>query len=113
MRTAGVCVPRRRRRCCRRRMAEPMTTATAPAMSCTSRSAPRWSGADVLAGLGLAGPALLLLLALFLLPTLSIFVIAATDWQFGAQTLAFVGLDNFSALFAETRRTRPASVRTH
>ncbi len=49
----------------------------------------------------LAGPALLLLLATMLLPVLAVFVIAVTDWQFGAGHLSFVGLDNFVALFGD------------
>lgn len=48
--------------------------------------------------LALAGPAYFLLLVLFLLPSLAIFVIAVTDWRFGARTLNFVGLENFAAL---------------
>ena len=56
---------------------------------------------DALAAGLLAGPALLFLLALFLLPTLAVFAIAVTDWQFGARTLSFVGLKNFAELFAD------------
>ena len=54
----------------------------------------------VVAG-GLAGPAFLLLLALFFLPTLGVFVIAVTDWRFGAATLSFVGTENFVETFAD------------
>jgi len=57
--------------------------------------------AETLAGYVLAGPAFLLLLALFILPALAVFVIAVTDWQFGARSLSFVGLRNFTALFAD------------
>ena len=49
----------------------------------------------------LIGPAVFLLLALFIVPTLGVFVIAATDWQFGARTLSFVGLENFAELFGD------------
>ena len=56
---------------------------------------------DALAAGLLAGPAVLLLLALFLLPTLAVFAIAVTDWQFGARSLSFVGLKNFAELFAD------------
>jgi multiple sugar transport system permease protein len=48
--------------------------------------------------LALAGPATLLLLALFILPVVAVFVIALTDWQFGAKTLRFVGLANFAEI---------------
>jgi multiple sugar transport system permease protein len=57
--------------------------------------------AETLAGYTLAGPSFLLLLVLFILPTVAVFVIAATDWQFGAQSLSFVGLRNFAELFAD------------
>lgn len=49
----------------------------------------------------LAGPAILLLLVLFILPVAAIFGIALTDWQFGARSLRFVGLANFSAIFTD------------
>lgn len=56
---------------------------------------------DAAAALALAGPAMLLLIGLFLLPSLAVFVIAATDWQFGARTLRFVGLRNFVELLRD------------
>lgn len=49
----------------------------------------------------LAGPAVFLLLALFFLPVLGVFVIALTDWQFGAASFSFVGLANFREVFAD------------
>ncbi|MGK6316419.1 carbohydrate ABC transporter permease [Neorhizobium sp. DT-125] len=49
----------------------------------------------------LAGPGLLLLIVLFFLPVAAVFVIALTDWQFGANTLSFVGLANFGEVFAD------------
>ena len=55
-----------------------------------------------LAGLRLAGPALLALLALIIGPALAVFVIALTDWQFGSAHLSFVGVDNFRALFSDS-----------
>lgn len=56
---------------------------------------------ESLAAMGLAAPAFLLLLILFILPSLAVFAIAVTDWQFGAKTLSFVGLRNFQALFVD------------
>lgn len=56
----------------------------------------------VSAGL-LLGPAMLLLLVLFILPVVAVLVIALTDWQFGARTLGFVGFDNFRALADDPR----------
>lgn len=57
--------------------------------------------AEVLAAYALAGPAFLLILVLLLLPVLGVFVIALSDWQFGAGSLNFVGLANFAELFAD------------
>ena len=72
-------------------------------MTTTSKGRPRrMRRAEALAAVGLLGPAMVLLLALFLLPTVAIFVIAATNWQFGARTLSFVGLENFVALFGDS-----------
>jgi multiple sugar transport system permease protein len=57
--------------------------------------------AETVAAYALAGPAFLLLLCLFILPTVAVFLIATTDWQFGARTLDFVGAGNFAELFAD------------
>jgi multiple sugar transport system permease protein len=57
--------------------------------------------AETLAAFALAGPAVALLLALFLLPAMAIFLIAVTNWQFGARTLSFVGLQNFADLLRD------------
>jgi len=54
-----------------------------------------------MAAVALAGPAFLLLFALVLLPCAAVFVIALTDWQLGARTLHFVGLDNFVELLSD------------
>lgn len=62
----------------------------------------RWASlGDMIAAWMLAGPALFLLVVLFFLPVLAVFVIALTDWQFGANTLSFVGLANFEEVFAD------------
>ncbi|MDL2408599.1 sugar ABC transporter permease [Rhizobium calliandrae] len=50
---------------------------------------------------GLAAPALVLLILLFFLPAVAVFVIAFTDWQFGALSLHFVGLANFTEAFSD------------
>lgn len=59
----------------------------------------RW--AETVTAYALAGPAFLLLLCLFILPVFAVFVIALTDWQFGALTLKFVGLANFGEVFGD------------
>ncbi len=56
---------------------------------------------EALTAYALAGPAVVLLLALFILPVLAVFVIALTDWQFGANTLRFVGFQNFHEVLAD------------
>nr|WP_235940590.1 sugar ABC transporter permease [Bradyrhizobium hipponense] len=57
--------------------------------------------AECAAAYALAGPAVLLLFVLFLVPVIAVFVIALTDWQFGARTLSFVGIANFREAFAD------------
>ncbi|MGY4167810.1 carbohydrate ABC transporter permease [Bradyrhizobium sp. USDA 4529] len=57
--------------------------------------------AEALAAFTLAGPAVFFLLVLFFLPVIAVFVIALTDWQFGATSLSFVGLANFRDVFAD------------
>ncbi|MGJ5180265.1 carbohydrate ABC transporter permease [Bradyrhizobium oligotrophicum] len=47
----------------------------------------------------LAGPGVLLLLILFILPALAVIAMAATDWQLGARSLNFVGFRNFQVLW--------------
>lgn len=58
--------------------------------------------AEALIAWTLVGPSLLLLVVLCFLPVVAVFAIALTDWQFGADTLSFVGLANFNQLFADT-----------
>ncbi|KKA10865.1 ABC transporter permease [Sinorhizobium meliloti] len=65
-------------------------------------SGSRWAKmGDVIVAWTLAGPALFFLIALFFLPVLAVFGIALTDWQFGANTLSFVGLANFEEVFSD------------
>ncbi|WP_258599781.1 carbohydrate ABC transporter permease [Mesorhizobium sp. AR10] len=56
---------------------------------------------EMLAAWSLAGPALLLLIVLFILPIFAVLAIALTDWQFGATSLSFVGFANFREVFAD------------
>ena len=49
----------------------------------------------------LSAPASAALLGLFIGPTLAVFIIATTNWQLGADSLTFVGLDNFRVLFRD------------
>jgi multiple sugar transport system permease protein len=59
------------------------------------------SRSEALAAWMLAGPPMILLIVLFFLPVIAVFVIALTDWQFGALSLNFVGLANFEEVFAD------------
>jgi multiple sugar transport system permease protein len=59
------------------------------------------SPAEALAAWALAGPALVLLLVLCFLPVVTVFVIALTDWQFGASSLSWVGFANFHQIYAD------------
>ena len=52
-------------------------------------------------GLALVGPAFLLLMVLVILPVGAVFVLAVTDWQLGARSMNFVGLDNFAAMLTD------------
>lgn len=65
----------------------------------TIRLAPRMR--ERLAPYGLAAPALALILLLILLPSTAVIVLSLTDWQFGAPSLSFVGLDNYTALLGD------------
>ena len=79
-----------------------MATATADGLA-VGRPRPKRAifVADALAAYVIIAPAVALLLVLFILPTLAVFVIAATDWQFGADTLSYVGLQNFAELVGD------------
>lgn len=67
----------------------------------SARTLPTRRRGEVGEAVVLAGPAMALLLVLFILPVAAIVAIALTDWQFGASRLHFVGLANFRAIFAD------------
>jgi multiple sugar transport system permease protein len=56
---------------------------------------------EALVAWSLAGPATFLLMLLLLGPTVAVVVMSFTDWLFGAASFAWVGLDNYSAIFAD------------
>jgi multiple sugar transport system permease protein len=58
-------------------------------------------GAGGFAAYHLVAPATLGLVCLVIGPALAVFVIAMTDWQFGAAQVSFVGWSNFRTLFAD------------
>lgn len=75
-----------------------MADAFAPSIGRARRL--RAVGAAV-SGWGLALPATILMLAMILVPTLSAVLLAVTDYQLGARQINFVGLQNFSDMFAD------------
>ncbi|ANW05854.1 ABC transporter permease [Bradyrhizobium icense] len=70
-------------------------------MPSPAASPARRRASEALAAWMLAGPAVFFLLVLFFLPVLGVFVIALSDWQFGARSFSFVGLANFREVFAD------------
>jgi multiple sugar transport system permease protein len=72
-----------------------------PAATRASQVSWRIRFAETIAAFGLAGPAFVLLMMLFILPAFGIFGIAVTDWQFGMSEMSFVGLRNFREVFAD------------
>lgn len=83
--------------------ADPNHTRALPATAASAAKAPALplARAEAFAGYGLAAPAFALIVLLILLPTLGVVTIALTDWQFGARSLNFVGLENFRELFGD------------
>ncbi len=59
------------------------------------------AGAEALAAYAMSAPATILLFLLLLGPASAVFVIALSDWQFGAENLSFVGLGNFHSLLED------------
>ena len=64
------------------------------------RAAARQPASPILAKPLYLAPAFALLAIFFLLPALATLAISFTDWTLGGKTLAFVGVDNYRALFA-------------
>jgi multiple sugar transport system permease protein len=56
--------------------------------------------AEALAAWILAGPAIVLMWLMLLGPTVVVIVLSATDWTFGAPTIAWVGLANYGELWS-------------
>jgi multiple sugar transport system permease protein len=80
---------------------EPLRTRQIPSVRQAARGIGARRLAEALTAHALAGPAFVLLLVLFILPVFAIFVIALTDWQFGANSLHFVGLANFQEVLTD------------
>jgi multiple sugar transport system permease protein len=72
--------------------------AARPAL-CKTSATLRWS--EAISAYLLVIPGAALLAILFVAPVVAVFVIATTNWQFGAAHLAFVGTKNFRDVFAD------------
>jgi multiple sugar transport system permease protein len=75
-----------------------MTATTLPLAAERSRSRSGQARAEAIAAYVLSAPAILCLFGILLLPTLATFVLSFTDWQFGAPTLRWIGVDNYAHL---------------
>ncbi len=75
--------------------------AEAPTATMAKKALRRQRIAETFCAWSLAGPALILLVALFFLPVFAVFVIALTDWQFGSSSLSVVGLANFNEVMKD------------
>lgn len=62
------------------------------------RRRPKW---PLHVGHALAAPAALLMLVLLIGPLAVVLALSLTDYQLGAQSMAFIGLDNYQALWAD------------
>ena len=78
-----------------------MTATALPLAAERSRRRSGQARAEAIAAYVLSAPAILCLFAILLLPTLATFVLSFTDWQFGAPTLRWIGLDNYAHLAAD------------
>ncbi len=56
---------------------------------------------EMLAALALAGPAGALILFFLIAPLVSIALLSLSDYQLGAKSLAFIGLDNYTSMFGD------------
>ena len=81
---------------------QPLTLASPGADAPASRRSARAS-TQARAGLLLAMPAALLLIALVLLPSSAVLVLSLTDYQLGLGNSRFVGLDNYAVMVADTK----------
>lgn len=92
-----------------------MTTArTAPTLPAPSRSAPprrraRTGWADRVVGLVMAGPAVVVFIAMFVIPMILAFVLSLTDWNGYGLDFQFIGVDNYRVAFKNPRTLNAAT----
>ena len=54
-----------------------------------------------MAAYALCTPAVVLMIALLVGPILAVMALSLTDYQLGAKSLAFIGLENYAAMFGD------------
>ncbi|GGK45560.1 carbohydrate ABC transporter permease [Salinarimonas ramus] len=59
------------------------------------------AGRDALTDLWLAGPATVMMIVLIFVPVAIVALLSFTDYQFGARSFRFVGLENYTTLFTD------------
>lgn len=79
-------------------MAEAVLALAAPPLAPARRVARLWQG---LTAYALCAPAVTLMLVLLIGPMLAVLVLSLTDYQLGARSLSFIGLDNYAEMFAD------------
>jgi len=84
-------------------MLEPALAGTAPAARpAVSAGTIRWAQMRQSAtAYALCMPAVALMVTLLIGPILAVVALSVTDYQLGAQTMAFIGLDNYAEMFAD------------
>ena len=78
-----------------------MTTTALPLAAERTTRRSGQARAEAMAAYVLSAPAIVCLLGILILPTLATVVLSFTDWQFGAPTLRWIGLDNYAHLAAD------------
>ncbi len=77
------------------------TAGAAPARAAAIPAPRRAEAAQSAAGYLLVGPAFFLMLLLLLGPAAAVLALSFTDYQLGAKTIAFIGLENYHELFGD------------
>lgn len=72
-----------------------------PAPALRIRPRPAGALAEMLVGWTLAGPAMAMMWLLLLGPAIAVGVLSFTDWTFGADSIAWIGFDNYREMAAD------------
>ena len=82
-------------------MADAVLLAGRAAVPAASHATARRAWQRSLVAYALSGPALLLMVLLLVGPVITVLVMSLTDYQLGAESFAFVGLDNYAEIFGD------------